>query len=413
MLELACVLFWIFVGLWAAQGLLVVRYLAALLQFRHARRRTAYCPKAAAILCVRGKDPVLRDCVAALLDQDYPNYEVHVVVDSRTDPGWGVVQAAAAQRKPSRVRITTLTRRLDTCTRKLSAILQVISELDRSNEIVVLLDSDTVPYRTWLRDLAAPLADPRVGAASGNRWYMPDHPTWASLVRYAWNAAAVVQMYCYKIPWGGSMAIKTELFDKTGLLDCWTHAFGDDTALGSFAPRCGYRVVFAPSVLMANRGSCRCRNFFQFVQRQLLSARLHSPWWWAVVGHGVVTTAWLSAVIGLFLAALAAGSRDAMLWAGAALAAYMIGCPLLLALMELCTRRIIRARGERVDRLDFTTILKTLAVIPATQIIYGVALVGVLFLRQHRWRNVLYRVGGRQKVQVLDDAPCDPAMVIE
>src|SRR5580658_9574379 len=120
--ELACVLFWIFVGLWAAQGLLVVRYLAALLQFRHARRSTTYCPKAAVILCVRGNDPVLRDCVASLLDQDYPNYEVQVVVDSRTDPGWEVVQAAAAQRKASCVRITPLARRLDTCTRKLSAI---------------------------------------------------------------------------------------------------------------------------------------------------------------------------------------------------------------------------------------------------------------------------------------------------
>ena len=74
--------------------------------------------------------------------------------------------------------------------------------------MVALLDADTIPHRTWLRELVAPLADPRVGAATGNRWYMPAEAGWAGLVRYLWNAAAVVQMYCYGIAWGGTLALK-------------------------------------------------------------------------------------------------------------------------------------------------------------------------------------------------------------
>ena len=56
-----------------------------------------------------------------------------------------------------------------------------------------------------------------MGVASGNRWYMPAEATAGSLVRYLWNAAAVVQMYWYGIAWGGSLAFKTKLLREAGL----------------------------------------------------------------------------------------------------------------------------------------------------------------------------------------------------
>ena len=89
--------------------------------------------------------------------------------------------------------------------------------------------ADTIPHRTWLRELAAALADEQVGAATGNRWYMPQQPTWGSLVRLFWNAAAIVQMWFYGIAWGGTLAVKTKVFRESDLLERWGNAFCEDT----------------------------------------------------------------------------------------------------------------------------------------------------------------------------------------
>jgi len=43
------------------------------------------CPKAAVVLCLRGKDPFLADCLRALLTQDYPCFDVRIVVDANDD----------------------------------------------------------------------------------------------------------------------------------------------------------------------------------------------------------------------------------------------------------------------------------------------------------------------------------------
>ena len=186
---------------------------------------------AAVILCVRGLDPFLPACLKGLLSQDYPKYDVWIVVDSTRDPAWPVVNKLAQQSGKPGVGIFTLTERLATSSRKIAGMLQAMTHLESRHEIVALLDSDTIPHDTWLRELAAPLKDPRVGVSSGNRWYMPAKPTVGALVRYLWNAAAVVQMYWYKIGWGGSLAINTTFLRNSDLRQRLAKAFGEDSTI--------------------------------------------------------------------------------------------------------------------------------------------------------------------------------------
>ena len=51
------------------------------------------CPKAAVILCLRGSDPFLTECLAGLLNQDYPNYEVIVVNHQSIDESKYILDA--------------------------------------------------------------------------------------------------------------------------------------------------------------------------------------------------------------------------------------------------------------------------------------------------------------------------------
>ena len=195
----------------------MVDYSRVLYRFRRRRLEDSACPHAAAVLCVRGHDPLLAACLEGLFQQDYPRYDVWVVVDSPHDPAWPLVHEIAQRMGATHVRIRALTQRLDTCSRKISGMLQAFSELQASHEIVAPVDSDTVPHRDWPARTAEPLTHPGVGVAAGNRWYMPDRPTLGALVRYLFNAAAVVQMYWYGIAWGGSLAVKTELLREADL----------------------------------------------------------------------------------------------------------------------------------------------------------------------------------------------------
>ena len=68
--------------------MLVIGFVRALYRFRRVLPADNDCPKAAVVLCLRGTDPFLEDCLRAVLNQDYPQYEIRIVVDSRQDPAW-------------------------------------------------------------------------------------------------------------------------------------------------------------------------------------------------------------------------------------------------------------------------------------------------------------------------------------
>ena len=88
MTSLAVALFWLLALSIAAQAAMALRLFAALRKGRAAPAADAACPKAVVVLCLRGRDPFLDQCVRALLDQDYPRYDVRIVVDGPDDPAW-------------------------------------------------------------------------------------------------------------------------------------------------------------------------------------------------------------------------------------------------------------------------------------------------------------------------------------
>jgi GT2 family glycosyltransferase len=405
MISLAIVCFWTLVGSIVAQSVMTLIFVRALGRWRKPLPADGQCPRAAVVLCLRGCDPFLKSCVQALLAQDYPHYDVRVVVDSRDDPAWRDVEQIAAACRSTNVRIEPLAKRRDTCSLKCSSLAQAVKSLDDSCEVLALLDADTVPHPTWLRELVAPLADPRVGAATGNRWYMPGAISWASLTRYLWNAAAVVQMYLCVIPWGGTLALKLRVLRRSGLLDRWEHAFCEDTMLYRAMRQEGLRVAFVPSLMMVNREACDMGGFLSWLKRQLLTARLYHPGWPLVVVHGVVTPLVLAAAAVLLAVALAQGNGVSAAWIGGGLACYVALLPCLLGMMESRVRAIVHARGEPTDWLSRSAAAQTLPAILLTQIVYPAGLVSSMFLRTVEWRGVRYRVDGPWQIRMIEYHP--------
>lgn len=400
MITLSYILFWTLVALVVGQGWLVAGFVLRLLRFRRALLDDADCPRAAVILCLRGGDPFLEHCVAGILALDYPDYEVHIVVDHPDDPALRILGPLLEANPSENLHIQFLQDPLPTCSLKCSSVVQAVRSLDESVAFIAQLDADTIPHPSWLRELATALQDERVGAATGNRWYMPAKLSLGSLVRYSWNAAAVVQMYWYRIAWGGTLAVKTRVFRETDLLDRWSRAFCEDTMLFTQLQRAGLRLAFVPALMMVNREDCDVGGFFRWVRRQLLTARLYHPAWGAVMGHGVLTTLFPLAALVLGVVGLATGQADVAAWSLGGFALYQVGVSALLPPMEWAARRIVAARGEPTRWLSLAGTLKCIAAIWLTQFVYFMALCSASTLRVVGWRGVTYEILPRGHVKL-------------
>ena len=401
-------IFWVLIGVVVVQGALVARFVWVLWR-SPPPQPGPFCPKTAVVLCLRGPDPYLKATLQALMNLDYPCYDVKIVVDSRQDPAWQVAEETVRECGATNVEIRPLTVRRDTCSLKCSSLLQAIDGQDKSYEVVALLDADTIPHRSWLSELVAPLADPRVGVATGNRWYMPAQESWGGLIRYLWNAAAVVQMFWYRIPWGGTLAIRTEALRRFDHARHWGRALCEDTMLYGAMWRLGLKVAFVPSLIMVNREGGDVAGIFRWVARQLLTARLYHPRWILVLLHGVNTSLAMLVAAVLGLVAVLAGQWQAAAWAGGGLVAYLAAMPLLLLPMELAVRRIVRARGEPTRWFTPWTAVRAGLGIVVTQVLYTVALTWAVFMRNVTWRGVSYRIGGSWKIRLIDYRPYQAA----
>jgi cellulose synthase/poly-beta-1,6-N-acetylglucosamine synthase-like glycosyltransferase len=335
----------------------------------------------------------------------YPCYDLRIVVDSPEDPAWETVERIVARSGAMNVRVRPLTNRRPTCTLKCSSLLQAISELDASYEAIVLIDADVVPHYTWLRELVAPLSDDRVAATTGNRWYMPASPSWGSLTRWVWNAAAVVQMDWYRIPWGGTLALKMDAFREANLSERWAHTFGEDTLLyGAFRPL-GYRIAFVPSLMMINREECSIATFYRWVCRQLFTTRLNHPAWPLVVGHGLAVS--LAQWIGIVSVILAWVARDGLAarWLLAGMGLYWSIMAGLLMAMEGSVRSVLAARSEPTDWLKVSGLFRIAAAMLLTQAIYPIALLHAWGLREVDWRGIRYRIHGPGQIHMVGYEP--------
>jgi cellulose synthase/poly-beta-1,6-N-acetylglucosamine synthase-like glycosyltransferase len=362
-------------------------------------------PKTAVILCLRGADPFLPHCLRSLVQQNYPQYDLKLVVDSLADPAWQIAHNTINELQATNVQISPLKIIRNSCSLKCSSLVQGVTELDDSYEVVALVDADTVVHPNWLRELVTPLNHPKIGATTGNRWYIPNGRYWGTLVRYIWNVSALVQMFLYGIPWGGTLAIKTSVLRQTGLLDKWGRAYGEDTMIRSVLAKHKLKVKFVPSLIMLNREECDLPSLRYWFQRQLLSSRLYHPWWLAVVGDVFLTILLPNLLLLVSLAAMLAGEWETVVLALSWYGCYMLGLVLLMLIIELSIQPIIHAYGQQVTQLSAPIICKMAIALPFTQWIYGLAMLASLKMSTVNWRGVTYQVKGPWHIRLLEYRP--------
>lgn len=363
-------------------------------------------PHASILLSLRGADPFLAKGLRRLMQQAYPRYDLRIVADSEGDPSWQVVRDAIDATGFESVHLSALREPNDRCSLKCAALVQLVRDLDETTKVVVFADADLVSHDNWLRELIIPLMDEGVGATHGNRWFWPQKAWWGSLVRYLWNVAAVVPMYIYKIPWGGTFAIRTSVLRDSGLLEKWSQAVVEDAPVRSALNNCGLRIRFVPGLMMVNREDCDLSFSLDFIKRQLTWTRIYHPNWAAVVIHAAATSAILGAAILFGPIALLFGNFIAAQWVGFGIAAYVLVMVALIAILESGVRKVVANRGEAIGKSPtLTAWIKTVLAIPLTQGIHMTAALLAIFRKRVAWRGITYHVRGPWDVRMVGYEP--------
>ena len=238
---LVTALSWLF---WIAGALSILRT-AVLLVFarRHARQPVvipgAQMPPVSVIVPAYNERVGIEACLRSLVACDYPTFEVIVVDDGSTD---GTAQFVRELDLPG---VTVLTQ---PNAGKPAALTTGIAHA--SYDVFVMVDGDTVFEPDSLRELAAPLTDPRVGAVSGNtkvgnrrrllgRWQHVEYVIGFNLDRRMFDV-----LECMPTVPGAIGAFRREVMDQIGGVGDDTLA--EDTDLTMSVCRAGWRVVYAP-----------------------------------------------------------------------------------------------------------------------------------------------------------------------
>jgi len=362
-------------------------------------------PRICVLMPLRGADPHLAAAIRSVVENGYPNLQLRIVVDDPDDPAWAVVEDTVESLGADNVRVSILRDKPAQCSLICSSLIQAFDESAETCDLISFCAADMVVPANWYWDSVDAMRDPAVGSLLGNRWYMPVKGRWGSLVRYAWNAGAVVLMCLFKIPWGGALALRPEDVRRSELRELWETSMVEDVPVYDAMRRLGLQMKFVPSLTMVNREEIGLGGAFRFLKRQMIWARLYHPRWTLVVAHSLMGLLSLAGPIVLAGWALAVGKPGIAAGLFGGVAAYVAGLALLAGLLESSVRSVLRVRNEEIGRWTVGWVVRLTLAIALTQLFYPLAVIACCFAREVNWRGVRYRILGRGKVRMVQYVP--------
>ena len=356
-----------------------------------------HMPRAAVLCPCKGMEPELERNLAALTQFDYKNYSVFFVLASASDPAYATVKRIAEEsHTPAHVIIAE---KPEDCGEKVNNLRVAVGQLAPEFEVLVFVDSDGRPEKSWLRRMVAPLhSNSRVGATTTMRWFIASRNNLATRLLAAWNASVVTMLkengknFC----WGGGTAIRRDVFDQTGVLEEWSHSVSDDYSMTRALERANRSIVFVPECLIASYAETDLRGLLEFTNRQILITRVYSgrTWAYAALTHSLYC---FTLALGAFLTL-----SNVMATLPAFHLAILTFVPMLLAAIRgglrvlVATEVLPFARGQIMNQAGSYILLA--GIVPYLFLLNFAA---SMLTRKLRWRGVTYELISPQQTRIL------------
>lgn len=353
-----------------------------------AKTRSNYTPFVTVIAPCRGVDKGMDENLAAFVEQDHPGYEVVFVVDDASDPAVPVIEKLTSTAAvPTRL---VVAHKAVGSGQKVENLREAVLHADERSHVFVFVDSDTRPLKTWLRDLIAPLENDDIGAATGYRWFISETPTFASEMRSVWNASIASALgpnsstnFC----WGGSMAIRRDIFERIGMRDKWVGTLSDDFAMTRVLNEEKLPIVFVPQALTASVETCTWREMLEFTTRQMKITRVYAQplWILSFFGSGLFNAVMISA----FLIAALSSRNSFAVWFSITTIAIVSICSVGKAWLRLRAVELVLTGHAAALRRQYWT-QNTLWLLTPAVFLYNC--IAALMSRKMTWRGIRYEL---------------------
>ncbi|HEX8137867.1 MAG TPA: glycosyltransferase [Pyrinomonadaceae bacterium] len=377
------------------------RYLA-FVRREMSRELSRFTPYASVIAPVRGLDQGMRDNLRALLEQDYPAYEIVFVTDRASDPSLAMIEEACRAFARSEVKTRVVVAgAAEESGQKVHNLRAAVAQIDNLSSVLVFVDSDARPRPIWLRALVAPLCDEGIGAATGYRWFIPVEGGFASHLRSCWNASiasALGEHGLKNFCWGGSTAIRLETFRRLNMREKWRGALSDDFAMMRALREARLPIQFVPACLTPSFEDCSAAELLEFTTRQLKITRVYAASFWkaVLVGSLLFVTVFYG---GVALAITRAALGLSYIW------------PLLVVLTTFAlgaAKAYVRWRAVCLPLADYRPQLRRnlwaqLLLWPVASALYLYNALAATFSRRIEWRGIAYELKSPSETVIINN----------
>ncbi|MHC4426380.1 MAG: glycosyltransferase [Planctomycetota bacterium] len=256
---------------------------------KYKRKRSWYRPRTVLIVPCKGLDSAFQENITSFFNQDYEDYLLWFVVADESDPAYSELcelrNRLSQSSKAQDVQVFVAGKG-QSCSQKIHNLLHCYERIGDDINVLAFADSDICVRTNWLSHIVYPLRQSKIGGASGYRWFIPKKNNPASLGLSAINAkvAQLLGNTRFNQAWGGSMAIRVDVFRKLGLDRIWPKALSDDLSLSCAVKKAGLKVAFVPACLVASYEHTTWRKLLEFGRRQFLITRMSAPktWWFGL-----------------------------------------------------------------------------------------------------------------------------------
>ena len=284
--------------------------------FRRTRRADTaeFTPPVSNLKPIRGLDPDAYENFASFCRQDYPDYELLFCVGDETDPSLPVLQKLMHDFPERKIRVLFGSGEKGT-NDKVVKLAHLVREAQ--HEVVVISDSDVRARPDYLRQVVAPLADPKVGAVTC--FYLPTEEktltdSLQSVGMFSDFYAGILvarQLDGVKFALGPTIATTRTRLAGFGGYEAIQFRPADDLLVGRLIAEQGHEVLLSHYTILTVADYQSLRDLFYKRLRWFVVMRNMRPW-----GHlGLLLTqglAWTLAAIAISPSARVAVSYLAM-----------------------------------------------------------------------------------------------------
>ncbi len=374
---------------------------------KYKKERIWHRLRVALIVPCKGLDADFHKNIASFFNQDYKNYRLWFVVADKSDPAYGELSKLKEELGPNckaqEVQIFTAGEATG-CSQKIHNLLYCYHQIREDVDVLAFADSDICVRPDWLSHLIWPLRKSKNGAATGYRWFVPEENNLASLALSAINGkiAQLLGNTRFNQAWGGSMAVRTEVFRRLGIDKIWPNTLSDDLSVSNAVKKVGMKITFVPACLVASHQSVNWRGLLEFGRRQFLITRIYAPrtWWFGLLSSLYsVLGVWATAGIAIYAAVI--GDKNLALYAVVPVV-FFVSQFLQAVLRQKMISRLLEKDWAKLKSACAADILGFWA----WSIALLLLIISSAFGRTICWRGIRYKLLSPTETIILDSKDC-------